>query len=106
MKGKTKKMRFTFKSFDKQLLDKLMEQLVGHLKTAGFYYSNPVWLPKKIDIEVVLRSPHVNKKSREKFCRITHKTFIDIQSNNQESLVQHLQNFDIPCGTSVNAEIL
>lgn len=101
-----KKMRFSFKSFDRKILDNVIQNLLGFLKKSGIEYSHPIPLPKKINRETVLTSPHVNKDAREQFERITYKVFLDVSIANQEFLVKYLEDFEIPAGIGVNVKMI
>ena len=63
----TQKIRIKLKSYDYNLVDKSSEKIVRAVKTTGAVVSGPIPLPTKKEIFTVLRSPHVNKKSREQF---------------------------------------
>ena len=69
---KKQKIRLTLKSYDHQLLDKAVKQIALAVKRTGSDLVGPVPIPNKRKCFTVLRSPHVNKKSREQFEIITH----------------------------------
>ncbi len=71
-------IRVKLKSFDAKLLDKSVVKIVATTNRSGAKVAGPVPLPTKIEKFCVLRSPHVNKKSREQFEIRTHKRLIDI----------------------------
>jgi len=75
---KKQKIRLTLKSYDHQLLDKAVKQIVSTVKRTGSQLVGPVPLPNRNQCFTVLRSPHVDKKSREQFELITHKRILDI----------------------------
>jgi len=64
---KKQKIRLTLRSYDHQLLDKAVKQIVLTAKRTGAQLMGPVPLPNKKRCFTVLRSPHVNKKAREQF---------------------------------------
>jgi small subunit ribosomal protein S10 len=72
------KIRIKLKAFDHQLLDKSTTEIVHVVKKTGAKISGPIPLPTKISRYTVLRSPHVDKKSREQFEIRIHKRLIDI----------------------------
>ena len=74
----TQKIRIKLKSYDHNLVDKSAEKIVKTVKTTGAVISGPVPLPTHQRIYTVLRSPHVNKKSREQFELNAYKRLIDI----------------------------
>ena len=71
---KKQKIRLTLKSYDHQLLDKATKQIVSTVKRTGSQLMGPVPLPNKKRCFTVLRSPHIDKKSREQFELTTHRT--------------------------------
>ena len=66
-------LRIRLKAYDHKLIDKSTEKIVKTVKQTGAVLSGPIPLPSKRTIYTVLRSPHVNKKSREQFQTKTHK---------------------------------
>ena len=75
------KIRIKLKSFDYNLVDKSSDKIVKAVKTTGAIVSGPIPLPTRKEIFTVLRSPHVNKTSREQFKLCTYKRLLDIYSN-------------------------
>ena len=71
-------LRIRLKAYDHKLIDKSTEKIVKTVKQTGAVLSGPIPLPSKRTIYTVLRSPHVNKKSREQFQTKTHKRLIEI----------------------------
>jgi small subunit ribosomal protein S10 len=78
------RIRIKLKSYDHRVLDQSAAKIVDTAKRAGALVSGPVPLPTNIQKYCVLRSPHVDKKSREHFEMRTHKRLIDIL--NQDGL--------------------
>ena len=77
----SQKIRIKLKSYDHNLVDKSAEKIVKTVKSAGAVVSGPIPLPTHKRIYTVLRSPHVNKKSREQFQLCAHKRLMDIYSS-------------------------
>ena len=71
-------IRISLRAYDHILLDKSTEKIVKTAKSTGAIISGPIPLPSKRSIYTILRSPHVNKKSREQFQTKIHKRLIDI----------------------------
>ena len=71
-------IRISLRAYDHILLDKSTEKIVKTAKSTGAIISGPIPLPSKRSIYTILRSPHVNKKSREHFELRIHKRIIDI----------------------------
>ena len=94
------KIRVRMRGFDSHLLDKAAKDIVQAVKRSGVRISGPVPLPTKINKYTVLRSPHVNKKSREQFEMRTHKRLIDIQEPTSET-IEGLMKLELPAGVDV-----
>lgn len=97
---KKQKLRLTLKSFDHQLLDKAVKQIVSTVKRTGSQLMGPVPLPNKQRCFTVLRSPHVDKKSREQFELTSHKRILDILSPSDQT-IDALRKLNISSGVDV-----
>jgi small subunit ribosomal protein S10 len=75
---KKQKIRLSLKSYDHQLLDKAVKQIVLTAKRTGCEVVGPIPLPNKSRHFTVLTSPHIDKKAREQFVLRTHKRIMDI----------------------------
>ena len=83
---KKQKIRLTLKSYDHQLLDKAVKQIVLTVKRTGSQLVGPVPLPNKRRCFTVLRSPHIDKKSREQFELTTHRRILDIVAPSDQTM--------------------
>ena len=99
-----KRIRIKLKSFDNRLLDKSVEEIVELAKRSGVKIVGPVPLPTKREIYTVLRSPHVNKKSREQFEIRVHKRLIDIMDSTART-VDSLSKLNLPSGVEVEMKL-
>src|SRR5258708_1760362 len=97
---KKQKIRLTLKSYDHQLLDRAVKQIVLTVKRTGSQIVGPVPLPNKKRIFTVLRSPHIDKKSREQFELTTHKRVVDIVSPAEQTM-DALMKLNISAGVDV-----
>ncbi|MCK4517271.1 30S ribosomal protein S10 [Candidatus Babeliales bacterium] len=97
---KKQKIRLTLKSYDHQLLDSAVKQIVLTVKRTGSKVLGPVPLPNKRRCFTVLRSPHVDKKSREQFDLVTHKRILDIISPAEQTM-DALMKLNISAGVDV-----
>ena len=97
---KKQKIRLTLRSFDHQLLDGAVKQIVFAVKRTGSNVLGPIPLPNRKKIYTVLRSPHVDKKSREQFELITHKRILDIVSPAEQTM-DALMRLNISSGVDV-----
>ena len=100
----TQKIRIKLKSYDHNLVDKSAEKIVKTVKTTGAVISGPVRLPTHQRIYTVLRSPHVNKKSREQFELNAYKRLIDIYSSSSKT-VDALMRLELPSGVEVEIKV-
>ncbi|MBL4588033.1 30S ribosomal protein S10 [Candidatus Babeliales bacterium] len=100
MKKKQNKIRLTLKSYDHQLLDTAVKQIVLAVKRTGSQLIGPIPLPNKTRTYTVLRSPHVDKKSREQFRLLTHKRVVDIVSPVEQTM-EALMKLNISAGVDV-----
>jgi len=96
------KIRIRLKSFDHAVLDGSANEIARIAKGAGAKICGPIPLPVEKAVYTVLRSPHVNKKSREQFETRVHKRVIDIVESTSQT-VEALMKLDLPAG--VVAEI-
>ncbi|HBS47947.1 TPA: 30S ribosomal protein S10 [Candidatus Dependentiae bacterium] len=97
---KKQKIRLTLKSYDHRLLDGAVKQIVLAVKRTGSNLVGPVPMPNRKQIFTVLRSPHVDKKSREQFEIITHKRVLDIVSPTEQTM-DALMKLNISAGVDV-----
>jgi len=97
---KKQKIRLTLKSYDHQLLDKATKQIVSTVKRTGSQLMGPVPLPNKKRCFTVLRSPHIDKKSREQFELTTHCRILDIVSPSDQTM-DALMKLNISSGVDV-----
>ncbi len=97
---KKQKIRLTLKSYDHQLLDSAVKQIALTVKRTGSKIVGPVPMPNKRSCFTVLRSPHVDKKSREQFELITHKRILDIVAPSEQTM-DALMKLNISAGVDV-----
>ncbi|MGQ9508617.1 MAG: 30S ribosomal protein S10 [Thermodesulfobacteriota bacterium] len=100
----TQKIRVCLKSFDHKLLDKSVAEIVETVRRTGASVAGPIPLPTKISRYTVLRSPHVDKKSREQFEIRTHKRLIDILEPTQQT-VDALMKLELAAGIDVEIKL-
>ena len=98
------KIRIKLKSYDHNLVDKSAEKIVKTVKSTGAVVSGPIPLPTHKRIYTVLRSPHVNKKSREQFEIRTHKRLIEIVDPTPQT-VDALMKLDLASGVDVEIKL-
>ena len=98
------KIRIRLKAYDHKLLDQSAEEIVETAKRAGAKVVGPIPLPTVINRYCVLRSPHVDKKSREQFEIRTHKRLLDILEPTQQT-VDALMRLDLSAGVDVEIKL-
>jgi small subunit ribosomal protein S10 len=96
----TTKIRIRLKAYDHRLLDQSASEIVDTAKRTGAHVAGPIPLPTRINKYTVLRSPHVDKKSREQFEIRTHKRLLDILEPTQQTL-DALMKLDLSAGVDV-----
>jgi small subunit ribosomal protein S10 len=94
------KIRIRLKAYDYKLLDQSTSEIVDTVRRTGARVAGPIPLPTNVSRYTVLRSPHVNKKSREQFEIRTHNRMIDILEPNQQTL-DELMKLDLSAGVDV-----
>ena len=100
----TQKIRIRLKGYDHRLLDQSVVEIMDTAKRTGAKVSGPIPLPTRIKRWTVLRSPHVDKKSREQFEIRTHKRLIDILDPTQQT-VDALMKLDLSAGVDVEIKL-
>ncbi|MBW2709932.1 MAG: 30S ribosomal protein S10 [Deltaproteobacteria bacterium] len=98
------KIRIRLKAYDYKLLDRAALEIVDTARETGARVAGPIPLPTVINKFCVLRSPHVNKKSREQFEIRTHKRVMDILEPTQQT-VDSLMKLDLAAGVDVEIKL-
>ena len=100
----TQKIRIRLKAYDYKLLDQAANEILETVQRTGARVAGPIQLPTKIEKFCVLRSPHIDKKSREQFEIRTHKRLLDILEPNQQT-VDALMKLDLSPGVDVEIKL-
>ena len=98
------KFRIRMEAYDHQALDASAREIVDQAKRTGARVAGPVPLPTRIERYTVLRSPHVDKKSREQFEIRTHKRVLDIVDPTPQT-VDALMKLDLSAGVDVEIKL-
>ncbi len=98
------RIRVCLKAYEHRLIDASAEKIVHTAKQTGAVVAGPIPLPTKRRIYCVLRSPHVNKKSREHFESRTHKRIIDIHNPTKQT-TEELSRLDLPAGVDIEVKL-
>ena len=102
--SKQQKIRIRLKAYDHKALDQSAVKIVDTAKKTGAMVSGPIPLPTEKNIYTILRSPHVNKDSREQFEMRTHKRLIDILQPTNKT-VDALMRLDLPAGVDIEIKL-
>lgn len=94
------RIRIRLKAYDHKLLDQSVSEIISTVRNTGARIAGPIPLPTRINTYTVLRSPHVDKKSREQFEVRTHKRLVDILDPTQATL-NALMSLDLAAGVAV-----
>ena len=97
-------IRINLKAYDHILLDKSTEKIVKTAKSTGSVISGPIPLPTRRTVYTVLRSPHVDKKSREQFEIRTHKRIMEIHEPTPQT-VDALMKLDLSGGVDIEIKL-
>ena len=97
-------IRIRLKAFDHRLIDQSANEIVNTAKRTGAVVRGPIPLPSSRSVYTVLRSPHIDKKSREQFQIKTHKRMIDIVDWSPQT-VDALMKLDLAAGVDVEIKV-
>jgi small subunit ribosomal protein S10 len=100
----SQKIRIRLRAFDHKLLDQSTKEIVETARRTGARVAGPIPLPVRVNRYTVLRSPHVDKKSREQFEIRTHKRLLDILEPTQQT-VDQLMKLDLSAGVDVEIKL-
>ena len=98
------KIRIRLKAYDHELVDKSTQKIVDTALRNDARVAGPIPLPTERTLYTVIRSPHVNKDSREQFEMKTHKRLIDILDPNPK-VVENLMRLDLPAGVDIEIKL-
>jgi small subunit ribosomal protein S10 len=93
-------IRIRLKAYDHNLIDKSAEKIIRTARSTGAVIAGPIPLPTKRTVYTVLRSPHVDKKSREQFETRIHKRLIEILNSNTKT-IDALMKLELPAGVDI-----
>jgi small subunit ribosomal protein S10 len=97
-------IRIRLKAYDHRVLDQSTQEIVNTAKRTGAQVRGPIPLPTRIEKFTVLRSPHIDKKSREQFEIRTHKRLLDIVDPTPGT-VDALMKLDLAAGVDVEIRL-
>ncbi len=100
----SQKIRIRLKAYDHEIVDKSTKKIVETAQKTGARISGPIPLPTERSLYCVIRSPHVNKDSREHFEMKTHKRLIDILDPTPKT-VDSLMRLELPAGVDIEIKL-
>ena len=98
------RIRIRLKAYDHVALDRSVDEIVQTVRRSGARIAGPVPLPTSRTVYTVLRSPHVDKKSREQFETRVHKRLVDIYDSTSQT-VDALMKLDLPAGIGIDIKV-
>ena len=98
------RVRIRLRTYDHRLIDKTVQDLVSTAKRTGAKVVGPIPLPTRINRYTVLRSPHVDRKSREQFEVRTHKRLVEIVSPTPDTM-EALTKLEMPAGIDIEVKL-
>ncbi len=100
------KIRIRLKAYDHRLLDQSVREIVDTIRRTGGRVAGPIPLPTRIERYTVLRSPHIDRKSREQFEIRTHKRLIDILRPTQKTIEALNKGLSLPPGVDIKIRVI
>ena len=104
MKVESQKIRISLKAYDHKMIDRSALEIVDTARRTGALVKGPIPLPTKKERFDILRSPHVNKKSRDQLEILTHKRILDIIEPTDKT-VDALMKLDLSAGVGVEIKL-
>ena len=98
------RIRVRLKAYDSRVIDRSAEKIVDAAIRTGAKVIGPIPLPTDRELFTVIRSPHIDKRSRESFEILTHKRLIDIEEPTPKT-IDELSNLDLPAGVGVEVKM-
>ena len=102
----TPRIRIRLKAYDHKLLDQSAGEIVETAKRTGAKIAGPIPLPTRIERYTVLRSPHIDRKSREQFEIRTHKRLIDILQPTAKTVEALNKGLSLPPGVEIKIRVM
>jgi len=102
----TERIRIRMEGYDHEVLDRTATEIVGTAKDTGADVHGPIPLPTRIERYTVLRSPHIDRKSREQFEIRTHKRLIDILKPTQKTIEALNKGLSLPPGVDIKIRVM
>jgi small subunit ribosomal protein S10 len=102
----TERIRIRMEAYDHEVLDRTAQEIVETATRTGATVNGPIPLPTRIERYTVLRSPHIDRKSREQFEIRTHKRLIDILHPTGKTIEALNKGLSLPPGVDIKIRVL
>lgn len=102
----TEKIRIRMEAYDYEVLDRTAKEIVETAQRTGALVTGPIPLPTRIERYTVLRSPHIDRKSREQFEIRTHKRLVDILQPTSKTIEALNKGLSLPPGVDIKIRVL
>ncbi len=100
------RIRIRMEAYDHEVLDRTAKEIVDTAERTGAEVHGPIPLPTRIERYTVLRSPHIDRKSREQFEIRTHKRLIDILQPTGKTIEALSKGLSLPPGVEIKIRVL
>jgi small subunit ribosomal protein S10 len=100
------RIRIRLEGYDYEILDRTVREIVDTAERTGAVVHGPIPLPTRIERYTVLRSPHIDRKSREQFEIRTHKRLIDIVQPNTKTIEALNKGLTLPPGVDIKIKVI
>ncbi len=106
MAGMTERIRIRMEAFDHEVLDRTASEIADTAQRTGAIVHGPIPLPTRIERYTVLRSPHIDRKSREQFEIRTHKRLVDILQPTGKTIEALNKGLSLPPGVDIKIRVM
>ena len=100
------RIRIRMESYDHEVLDRTAHEIVDTAQRTGARIHGPIPLPTRVERYTVLRSPHIDRKSREQFEIRTHKRLIDIMEPTSKTIEALNKGLSLPPGVDIKIRVM
>ena len=100
------RIRIRMEAFDHEILDRTAQEIVDTATRTGAIVHGPIPLPTRIERYTVLRSPHIDRKSREQFEIRTHKRLVDILQPDNKTIEALNKGLSLPPGVDIKIKVV
>ncbi|MEY4189725.1 MAG: hypothetical protein RIR17_461 [Planctomycetota bacterium] len=106
MASSNEKIRIRMEAYDHEVLDRTAQEIVQIAEQSGAFVNGPIPLPTRVERYTVLRSPHIDRKSREQFEIRTHKRLIEILQPQGKTIEALNKGLSLPPGVDIKIRVM